>query len=137
MVHDNFERSNERARELQTSRPRAISARYNRKNRRIVIQLSSNLDISFSPDDAEGLEHATPAQLQEIEITPSGFGIHFPRLDADLYLPAILEGFLGSKTWMASRLGQAGGQSRSFAKRAAARANGKLGGRPKRKTRAG
>jgi hypothetical protein len=70
--------------------------------------------------------------LDEIEISPSGFGIHFPKLDADLYLPAILHGFLGSRKWMASRLGQAGGKSRSAAKQKASRANGKLGGRPRK-----
>ncbi|MFZ0802852.1 MAG: DUF2442 domain-containing protein [Terriglobales bacterium] len=112
--------------------PRAIGARYDRTGCRIVIRLSSNLDVSFSPSDVQGLEHARPSQLEEIEITPSGFGIHFPRLDADLYLPALLEGFLGSKRWMAARLGQAGGKAKSHAKRAAARANGKLGGRPKK-----
>jgi len=117
--------------------PYAVAARFDRKNRRIVIQLSSNLDVSFSPENAEGLEHATPSQLEKIEITPLGFGIHFPRLDADLYLPELLEGFFGSKKWMASRLGQAGGRSKSMAKKAASRANGQLGGRPKRKTRAG
>jgi len=40
--------------------------------------------------------------LEEIEITPSGYGIHFPKLDADLYLPALLQGFTGSRKWMAS-----------------------------------
>src|ERR1700683_2087116 len=45
-------------------------------------------------------------QLEEIEISPSGFGIHFPKLDVDIYLPGLLEGFLGSKRWMAARLGQ-------------------------------
>jgi hypothetical protein len=70
--------------------------------------------------------------MDEIEISPSGLGIHFPKLDADLYLPGVLEGFLGSKRWMASRLGQAGGKSRTAAKRAAARANGRMGGRPKK-----
>lgn len=136
MAHDNFEQSNERAKERQASRPRAVSANLDRRTKRLVIHLSSNVDVSFSPEDAEGLEDATLAQLQEIEISPSGFGIYFPKLDADLYLPAILEGLLGSKKWMAARLGQAGGKSRSVAKRAAARANGKLGGRPKRKSRA-
>ena len=136
-LHNDFESANQRAKHLQSSMPRAVAAHYDRKNRRIVIQLSSNLDVSFSPDHAQGLENATPSQLQEIQITPSGFGIHFPKLDADLYLPAILEGFFGSKKWMASRLGQAGGKSRSTAKKAASRANGRLGGRPKRKARAG
>ena len=100
-----------------------------------MIRLSSKLDVSFSPHDAQGLENAKPSELEEIEITPSGFGIHFPKLDADLYLPGLLEGFLGSNRWMASRLGQVGGKSRSTAKKAASRANGRLGGRPKKAAR--
>jgi hypothetical protein len=136
VMRSDFEAAKRHAKDLQSSIPRAIAAHYDSKNRRIVIQLSSNLDVSFAPENAEGLENATAAQLHEIEISPSGFGIHFPRLDADLYVPAILEGFLGSKKWMASRLGETGGKSRSAAKKAASRANGRLGGRPKRKTRA-
>jgi len=132
---DNFELANQRAEELQAAIPRAVSARYDRKNRRIEVRLSSNLNVSFSPRDAQGLGEATPSQLQEIEISPSGFGIHFPKLDADLYLPAILKGFLGSRKWMASKLGQVGGKSRSAAKKAASRANGKLGGRPRKVSR--
>jgi hypothetical protein len=115
--------------------PKAVSACYDRNTGQIVINLASKLTLSFSPHDGQGLEHAKPSQLEEIEISPSGFGIHFPRLDADLYVPGLLEGFLGSRKWMASRLGQAGGQSRSRAKKAASRANGKLGGRPKKAVR--
>jgi hypothetical protein len=134
-VHDNFELANARAKELQEALPKAVSARYDRKSGRIVINLSSRLILSFSPSDAQGLENAKPSQLDEIEITPSGFGIHFPKLDADLHVLGLLEGFLGSKKWMAARLGHIGGQSRSRAKRAASRSNGKLGGRPKNAAR--
>jgi hypothetical protein len=131
-ISSNFALANQRANELESSMPRAVGARYDRASRRVVIHLSSKLDVSFSPRDTQGLEHAKPSQLETIEISPSGFGIHFPKLDADLYLPALLEGFLGSKQWMAARLGQTGGTAKSPAKRAAARANGKLGGRPKK-----
>jgi uncharacterized protein DUF2442 len=134
-IAESFDLANRRAKDTQSSAPRAIAARYDRASRRVVIHLSSKLDVSFSPRDAQGLEHSKPSQLEEIEISPSGFGIHFPKLDADLYLPALLEGFLGSKAWMASRLGSVGGTSRSPAKRAAARANGRLGGRPKKTAR--
>ncbi len=116
----------------ETSFPKAVSARYDRKSGHVVIHLSSKLILNFSPHDAQGLEKAKPSELEEIEISPSGFGIHFPKLDADLYLPGLLEGFLGSTRWMASRLGQAGGLSTSSAKRAASRANGGLGGRPRK-----
>ena len=51
--------------------------------------------------------------MSEIEISPSGLGIHFPRLDADLYLPALLEGFLGSRLWMAAEMGKRGGKATS------------------------
>ena len=132
-ICDNFELANRRAKDRQAAIPRAIAAHYDRASGRIVIHLSSNLDLSFSPRDAQGLENAKPSQLEEIKISPSGFGIHFPKLDADLYLPGLLEGFLGSKRWMASRLGQIGGKSRSAAKRAASKANGRLGGRPNKK----
>ncbi len=135
-MHENFKLANQRARDLQASIPRAVSAHYNRKSGHIVIHLSSKLILSFSPHDAQGLRNARPSQLDAIEISPSGFGIHFPKLDADIYIPGLLEGFLGSKKWMAARLGQIGGQSRSSVKRAASRANGRLGGRPRKATRA-
>jgi len=111
--------------------PTAIAARYDRRLGRVVIRLSSGLDVAFSPRDAQGLGKATAAQLREIEISPSEFGIYFPRMDVDIYLPGLLQGFLGSRAWMAARLGAVGGKSRSAAKLAAARRNGKLGGRPK------
>ena len=82
-------------RDLQASFPRAVAAHYDRQANRIVIELSSKLTISFSPADAHGLQNAEPSELEKIEITPSGLSIHFPRLDADLYLPTLLEGFLG------------------------------------------
>jgi hypothetical protein len=131
-THNHFALANRRAKQLRTAGPKAIAAHYDRAGGRIVVRLSSRLDVSFSPYDAQGLENAKPWQLEEIEISPSGFGIHFPRLDADLYVPGLLEGFLGSKCWMASRLGQLGGKSRSAAKKAASRANGRLGGRPRK-----
>lgn len=134
-MHDDFELANRRAGDLQASVPRAVAAHYDRRDDRIVIELSSRVAISFSPRDAQGLEDAKAPELEQIEITPSGFGIHFPKLDADLYLPALLEGFLGSKRSMATRLGHVGGKSRSAAKKAASRANGRLGGRPKKAAR--
>ena len=129
-LRDDFELANQRAKDLERSVPRVVAAHYDRKTGRVVIQLSSKLIVSFSPGDVEGLEDAKAAQLSEIEISPSGCGSHFPAVDADLYVPGLLGGILGSEKWMASRLGHIGGQSRSRAKTAASRANGRLGGRP-------
>jgi hypothetical protein len=99
----------------------------------MVVSLRNGLELAFAPQIVQGLESAAPADLTEAQISPSGFGIHFPRLDADVYLPALLQGVLGSKKWMAAQLGAAGGKSSSAAKRRAARANGRRGGRPRKR----
>lgn len=127
-----FKQANARSKALKASTPAATSARFDRKSGNIIVTLSSGVGIFFSANDAQGLEGSTPAQLSQIEITPSGFGLHFPKIDADLYVPAILEGFLGSRKWMAARLGAQGGKSRTTRKAAAARANGTRGGRPRK-----
>jgi hypothetical protein len=129
---EEFERATRLGEERQRTGPIAVAAHYDRRIGRVVIRLDTGLDIAFSPHDTQGLESAKPADLAPIEISPSGLGLHFPKLDADLYLPALLEGFLGSKTWMAARLGAQGGRSTTPAKAAASRANGKLGGRPRK-----
>lgn len=129
---DEFERANQRARRMKATEPHAVEARYDRRIGRVVVRLSTGIDIAFAARDAQGLEQATPAELRQIEISPSGFGLHFPALDADLYLPALLEGFLGSRKWMAQRLGTVGGRSTSEVKVLAARRNGARGGRPRK-----
>jgi hypothetical protein len=54
-----------------------VSARYDRRPGRVVISLSSGIDVMFAPQAAEGLGKASPAELEKIEISPSGFGIRF------------------------------------------------------------
>jgi hypothetical protein len=129
---DPIEAANARAAARLAKTPIATAARYDRRIGRLVIDLSTGLSISFKPQAAQGLEEATPEQLTKIDISPSGLGLHFPIIDADIYLPGLLNGFFGSRRWMAAQLGKAGGSTTSPAKTAAVRANGRLGGRPKK-----
>lgn len=131
-----FERANLRGQGRRARGPVATEAHFDAQRGRVVIALSSGLEVSFEPHLAEGLRLAAPQALSEVEISPSGLGLHFPRLDADLYLPALLEGLLGSRRWMSTEAGRVGGRSTSEAKAAAARANGRLGGRPRKPTTA-
>jgi hypothetical protein len=114
------------------SGPHATGAHYDAARDRIVIELSTGIEVSFSPKQAQGLNTARPDDLADIEITPSGLGLHFPLLDADLYVPALLEGLLGSAKWIAGQMGRVGGAARTASKAAAARENGKRGGRPRK-----
>ena len=110
----------------------AVSARYDRRAARIVINLNTGVQIAFPVRLTEGLAGGSPADLADIEISPAGLGLHWPKLDADVYVPALLQGVFGSKRWMAAQLGADGGKARSRAKVAASRENGRKGGRPRK-----
>jgi hypothetical protein len=110
----------------------AVSARYDRRRSRIVVALSTGVELAFPARLAEGLADASPGDLADIEISPSGLGLHWPRLDADFYVPGLLSGAFGSKRWMARLLGAEGGRSRTAAKTAASREHGRKGGRPRK-----
>ncbi len=131
VTRDAAKRANVRAGRLRDAGPTAVSATYDRRSDRVVVRLTSGIDVGFSPHDTQGLETAKPAQLDLIEISPSGLGLHFPKIDADLYLPALLEGVFGSRRWIAARLLRED-RSRTAVKSAVRNKNGGPGGRSRK-----
>ena len=121
----------ERGRTAQLYEPRAAAARYDRRSRRVVVELVNGCTFAFPPQLAQGLEVATEEQLAQVEILGVGSGLHWEALDADLSVPGLLAGLFGTKAYLAQRAGQA----TSPAKAAAIRANGAKGGRPRRSAR--
>lgn len=103
---DVIEQANKRAAWKKSHYPAAVAVRYDQHLGRIIIELTTGVGILIAPRDLQGFQDATLEELSEAEISPSGFGIHFPKLDADVYLPRLLEGFLGTELWMAERKGQ-------------------------------
>jgi hypothetical protein len=135
MAKDDFDLEYKRAvraaKESDATEPRAVAARYDRKTKRIVVDLRNGASFMFPPENAQGLAGASAADLAKVVVTPSGSGLRWPTLDADLSLPALMLGIFGSKSWMAE-VGRRGGRVTSEAKAATARANGRKGGRPKK-----
>lgn len=110
----------------------ATKAVYDASSGRVLVDLSSGVFVGFNARDFQGLDKASDADLANITITPSGRGLYFETLDVDVYIPSLLEGLMGSRSWMASQMGKKGGSSTSKAKSKSSRENGKLGGRPKK-----
>jgi hypothetical protein len=131
-LDDQVRAANQRSEHRLATEPHIVKAHYDSKLRRVIVTLSNHAWFAFRPEDAQGLEHATTAQLKKIEISPSTFGLHFPLVDAQFDIALLMQGNFGTRKWMAARLGAAGGASRSKAKVTAARTNGKLGGRPRK-----
>lgn len=120
-----------RARAAAASEPRAARARYDRKRTLIIVELTNGAFFGFPAHLGQGLRGATAEELAEVTVSPSGEALHWPRLDADLRVPALLQGIFGTRAWM-RELGRAGGRVRSEAKANAARENGRKGGRPRK-----
>jgi len=99
-----------------------------------VVKFTDGADARFL-GDLQGLQSGTPEQLSRIEIVGGGTGLHWPDLDADIYVPALLRGIYGNKLWMA-KIGQRGGSVRAQRRRER-RGEWLKGGRPRRKVVAG
>ena len=129
MDESSFARATEQGRRLLARGPLAKAARF--AAGRVHVELDNGCAFAFPAFQAEGLAGAPVVDLRLIEVTAAGLGLHWPSLDADLYVPDLVKGVLGTKAWMA-HIGAAGGKAASKAKTRAARANGKLGGRPRK-----
>jgi hypothetical protein len=80
--------------------PRAKSARYDKRSRRIVVDLRNGARFMFPPELAQGLAGADDRALSNINISPSGAGLSWPDLDADFNLPSLMAGIFGTREWM-------------------------------------
>ena len=118
----------ERRKAARLHEPRAVSARYNRRHRQVIVELTNGCTFSFPPHLAQGLETATDDDLARVEILGAGYALHWDSLDADVSVPGLLAGLFGTRAHMARLAGQA----TSPAKAAAARTNGAKGGRPRK-----
>ena len=112
--------------------PRAWSARYDRKTGRVLVELTNGCSFAFPARRAQGLDEASDAELADIEILGLGLGLHWERLDVDLSVPGLLAGLFGTKAYMDRLRASRAGAATSPAKAAAARRNGKKGGRPQK-----
>ncbi len=119
-----------RGRELLDTAMRAAEARYDRVTGRVTIDLTNGCAYAFPALLVEDLNGATDDQLAHVEVDGLGFNLHWPALDADLYVPALVSGIFGTRAWMTRELARRAGLATSPAKAAAARANGAKGGRP-------
>ena len=96
-----YKRALERAAAADATEPRARFARFDRRSRRVIVELRNRARFIFPPDLVEGLRGAPVADLARVEVSPSGSGLHWPTLDVDFGLPALMAGVFGSAAWMA------------------------------------
>lgn len=122
--------SAQRAHDLVAERQYASKLRFNGPNRAFHLVLRSGATVSIPVNAIPELAAATQAQLNRVRLISTGGALEQRELDVDLSLPGLLRDVLGFGDVQQSRAARV----RSEAKTAAARLNGKKGGRPRKKT---
>jgi Protein of unknown function (DUF2442) len=110
---------------------RVVAAAYDEAADEVALRFESGTRLYIPRTLLEGLANATPAALAQIEIEGPGTALVWPQLDVAHHVPGLIGGVFGTRKWM-RELGRRGGQARTPEKAAAARANGRKGGRPRK-----
>lgn len=88
--------------------------------------------ICFPTSLVQDVSEASQDDLESLFVDGMGFNLNWPKLDVDLYVPALVAGVFGTRDWMSRGLARHAGRATSVAKAAAARENGRKGGRPRK-----
>ncbi|MBA2606403.1 MAG: DUF2442 domain-containing protein [Acidobacteriota bacterium] len=128
-----------RGRETLEALPKAASAKYDKKSKRLILHLKTGTTLLVPINLIQGLQTEDDQALSDFDLMLEGSQIHWHKLDAQFYIKSLLEGIFGTRKWMddlnehLSAIGRKGGASRSDAKRRASAENGRKGGRPRKK----
>jgi hypothetical protein len=127
-----FEKASRAGRRAAKTEPRAKTAAYLASDEALRIVLTNGASLTVPVRLIPALQHAAARDLQQVEVLGRGGGLHWENLDLDLDLsvPALVASLFAGSGWM-TELGRAGGRRASAAKTAAARKNGRKGGRPR------
>jgi hypothetical protein len=98
----------------------------------VELELMNGCTYGFPAKLVQDLQGASADDLAKVEVDGLGFNLHWPDLEVDLYVPALVSGIFGTRAWMTRALARLAGRATSPAKAAAARSNGAKGGRPRK-----
>ncbi len=129
-LRSNFAQASRAGRRAAKTEPRAARATYHAKDNVLRVELTNGAAITLPVKLIPGLKRAAPSEVRSVEVLGRGGGLHWESLDLDLSVPALVSSVFAGPEWMAE-LGRVGGRRSSAAKTAAARRNGRKGGRPR------
>ena len=128
MSQGEYETATRLGEELDRTEPRARAVRYDRRSGRVIVDLKNDTTFAFPARLVQGLGDVSEDDLAAVAIEGSGYGLRWERQDIDVSVPGLLAGIFGTRKYMA----QLAGRATSPAKAAAARENGRKGGRPRK-----
>jgi hypothetical protein len=132
----NFSKASRAGRQAAKAEPRAASAMYRARDEALHVALTNGAKFTIPVKLIPELQKAPVRDIRKVEVLGRGGGLHWETLDVDISVPGLVASVFEGPTWLAE-LGRVGGQRSSAAKAAAARKNGRKGGRPRLRESAG
>lgn len=129
-LRSNFARASQAERRAAKTEPRAARATYRARDDALRIEFTNGAVITLPVKLIPGLKRVAPSDVRSVAVLGRGGGLHWESLDLDLSVPALVSSVFAGPEWMAE-LGRVGGRRSSTVKAAAARRNGRKGGRPR------
>lgn len=120
-----------RAARVLRTQPRAKRVIFPAGSHAIELQLTNGVSLRIPLALLPPLRNATTSELAELEVDRFGLTLHWEALDADYGVGQLVTIALGQQTVLRASASVAGA-TKSPAKSAAARANGRKGGRPRK-----
>ena len=129
-LRDNYAKVSRAGRRAARTEPRAAKVKYLARDAALQIELTNGVMLRVPVKLIPSLRRVQARDIRTVEVLGRGSGLHWEKLDLDLSVPALVSSVFEGPTWMAE-LGRMGGRQSSSAKVAAARKNGRKGGRPR------
>ncbi len=109
----------------------AVGARFDRKSRRVIVEMSSGFAFGIPVAAMPELRQAADAQIARVTVDELGSGLLWDELDVHVGVIGILLEAIGDRVIRAAA-SRSAGMVVTEAKSAAARRNGAKGGRPRK-----
>ena len=107
-----------------------IAATFDEAERAVRLRFRNGTELAVPVSEIAEIAQIPLAKLRAVAASPLGDGLIFNDADVAIYVPGLLRDLFGGA--FAGALGKRGGLARTAAKVAAARKNGKKGGRPRK-----
>ena len=94
------EKAVQRGKEALARRPKAVSARYDKTLKRLVLEMQTGATLMLPVHIIQGLQTDDDRALGDFDLVSEGTQIHWHDLDVQFYVEDLFKGTFGTPRWM-------------------------------------
>ncbi len=91
-----------RGKEATARRPKTVAAWYDKKSKRLVLEMPTGATLLLPVHLIQGLQTADNHAISDFDLVSEGTQIHWHTLDVQFYVEDLLKGTFGTPGWMNS-----------------------------------